>query len=34
VLVLDADGSVVRRATGAPRRADVLAALDDAIAGR
>ncbi|SHL48555.1 TlpA family protein disulfide reductase [Actinacidiphila paucisporea] len=31
VLVLDADGSVVRRASGAPRRADVIAALGAAL---
>ncbi|GGX95741.1 TlpA family protein disulfide reductase [Streptomyces fructofermentans] len=32
VLVLDADGRVVRRATGQPRRADVIAALGEAVA--
>ena len=32
VLVLDASGIVVRRASGAPRRADVLAALGAAVA--
>ncbi|WP_445399295.1 TlpA family protein disulfide reductase [Streptomyces sp. LE64] len=31
VLVLDAKGSVVRRATGQPRTADVLAALAEAL---
>ncbi|GAB2807647.1 thioredoxin family protein [Streptomyces chlorus] len=31
VLVLDADGSVVRRATGQPRKADVIAALGEAV---
>ena len=31
VLVLDGDGNVVRRATGVPRRADVIAALGEAI---
>ncbi|WP_328418248.1 thioredoxin family protein [Streptomyces violaceus] len=31
VLVLDADGRVVRRATGQPRKADVIAALGDAV---
>lgn len=31
VLVLDARGRVVRRATGAPREADVLAALGEAV---
>ncbi|MFF3906700.1 thioredoxin family protein [Streptomyces sp. NPDC001848] len=31
VLVLDADGRVVRRATGQPRRADVIAALGEAV---
>ncbi|MFF1695126.1 TlpA family protein disulfide reductase [Streptomyces sp. NPDC058257] len=31
VLVLDADGQVVRRATGQPRRADVIAALGEAV---
>lgn len=32
VLVLDADGRVVRRASGAPRKADIIAALGAAIA--
>ncbi|MGW7417054.1 TlpA family protein disulfide reductase [Streptomyces sp. NPDC054863] len=32
VLVLDADGRIVRRATGQPRRADVIAALGRAVA--
>jgi thiol-disulfide isomerase/thioredoxin len=32
VLVLDASGTVVRRASGAPRKADVLAALGAALA--
>ena len=32
VLVLDADGREVRRATGQPRRADVIAALGRAVA--
>lgn len=32
VLVLDADGRVVRRASGQPRRADVIAALGEAVA--
>jgi thiol-disulfide isomerase/thioredoxin len=32
VLVLDASGAVVRRASGAPRKADVLAALGAAVA--
>ncbi|MFI0980506.1 TlpA family protein disulfide reductase [Streptomyces sp. NPDC021093] len=32
VLVLDADGRIVRRATGQPRRADVIAALGHAVA--
>ncbi|MGP4048259.1 TlpA family protein disulfide reductase [Streptomyces sp. 2A115] len=32
VLVLDADGRVVRRATGQPRKADVIAALGEAVA--
>ncbi len=32
VLVLDADGAVVRRASGQPRKADVLAALGEAVA--
>ncbi|MDF3299335.1 TlpA family protein disulfide reductase [Streptomyces tropicalis] len=31
VLVLDADGREVRRATGQPRRADVIAALGEAV---
>jgi thiol-disulfide isomerase/thioredoxin len=31
VLVLDADGRIVRRATGLPRRADVIAALGEAV---
>nr|WP_241661309.1 thioredoxin family protein [Thermomonospora catenispora] len=31
VLVLDADGRVVRRAAGAPRKPDVIAALGEAI---
>ena len=31
VLVLDADGQVVRRASGAPRKADVISALGVAI---
>jgi thiol-disulfide isomerase/thioredoxin len=31
VLVLDADGRVVRRASGQPRRADVIAALGEAV---
>ena len=31
VLVLDADGAVVRRASGQPRRADVIAALGAAV---
>lgn len=31
VLVLDADGHVVRRATGQPRKADVVAALGEAV---
>ncbi|MER5193875.1 thioredoxin family protein [Streptomyces sp. NPDC002755] len=31
VLVLDADGRIVRRATGQPRKADVLAALGEAV---
>jgi thiol-disulfide isomerase/thioredoxin len=31
VLVLDRDGQVVRRATGVPRQADVVAALGEAI---
>ncbi|MFG2681434.1 TlpA family protein disulfide reductase [Streptomyces sp. NPDC048392] len=31
VLVLDADGRVVRRAVGQPRRADVIAALGEAV---
>ncbi len=32
VLVLDADGRLVRRASGQPRKVDVLAALGDAVA--
>ncbi|MEU6097033.1 thioredoxin family protein [Streptomyces sp. NPDC047079] len=31
VLVLDADGRIVRRATGRPRRVDVIAALGEAV---
>src|SRR5215469_6675391 len=31
VLVLDADGGVVRRASGQPRKADVIAAIGDAV---
>ncbi|MEN8654118.1 thioredoxin family protein [Streptomyces sp. 21So2-11] len=31
VLVLDAEGRIVRRAAGQPRRADVIAALGDAV---
>ncbi|MBC9729706.1 thioredoxin family protein [Streptomyces sp. TRM68367] len=31
VLILDADGQVVRRATGQPRKADVIAALGEAV---
>lgn len=31
VLVLDADGRIVRRATGAPRKVDVIAALGAAV---
>jgi thiol-disulfide isomerase/thioredoxin len=31
VLVLDADGRLVRRASGQPRKVDVLAALGDAV---
>lgn len=31
VLVLDADGAVVRRASGQPRKADVIAALGAAV---
>ncbi|MEV5597840.1 thioredoxin family protein [Streptomyces sp. NPDC052496] len=31
VLVLDRDGAVVRRAAGQPRKADVIAALGDAV---
>ncbi|MDI9833280.1 thioredoxin family protein [Streptomyces sp. KAU_LT] len=31
VLVLDVDGAVVRRATGQPRKADVIAALGEAV---
>ncbi|MET7613977.1 TlpA family protein disulfide reductase [Streptomyces seoulensis] len=34
VLVLDAGGAVVRRAQGQPRRADVIAALGEAVRGR
>jgi thiol-disulfide isomerase/thioredoxin len=33
VLVLDADGRVVRRAAGQPRTADVVAALGEAVGG-
>ncbi|MFD7699603.1 thioredoxin family protein [Streptomyces caelestis] len=33
VLVLDAAGRVVRRATGQPRKADVIAALGEAVRG-
>jgi thiol-disulfide isomerase/thioredoxin len=33
VLVLDADGRVVRRASGQPRKADVIAALGEAVGG-
>ena len=33
VLVLAADGAIVRRASGQPRKADVIGALGDAIAG-
>ncbi|MGW0613732.1 thioredoxin family protein [Streptomyces sp. NPDC002788] len=33
VLVLDADGRVVRRATGQPRKGDVIAALGEAVGG-
>ncbi|MFD5697064.1 TlpA family protein disulfide reductase [Streptomyces lasiicapitis] len=33
VLVLDADGRVVRRAAGQPRKADVIAALGAAMSG-
>lgn len=33
VLVLDADGRVVRRGTGPPRKADVIAALGAAVSG-
>ncbi|MGP4001097.1 TlpA family protein disulfide reductase [Streptomyces sp. 8N706] len=32
VLVLDADGRIVRRASGQPRKADVIAALGEAVA--
>lgn len=32
VLVLDMEGRVVRRATGQPRKADVIAALGEAVA--
>ena len=31
VLVLDADGAIVRRASGQPRKADVIAALGEVI---
>ena len=31
VLVLDADGRIVRRATGQPRKTDVIAALGEAV---
>ena len=31
VLVLDADGRIVRRASGLPRKADVIAALGEAV---
>lgn len=31
VLVLDADGRITRRATGQPRKADVIAALGEAV---
>ncbi|MFD4788010.1 TlpA family protein disulfide reductase [Streptomyces sp. NPDC058459] len=34
VLVLGPDGEVVRRAQGQPRRADVIAALGEAVGGR
>ncbi|WP_155059204.1 TlpA family protein disulfide reductase [Streptomyces blattellae] len=34
VLVLDADGHVVRRATGQPRKADVIAALGEVLGAR
>ncbi|MFJ3234992.1 TlpA family protein disulfide reductase [Streptomyces sp. NPDC086787] len=34
VLVLDADGRVVRRAAGQPRKADVIAALGEAVRRR
>ena len=33
VLVLDAAGRIVRRATGQPRKADVIAALGEAVRG-
>ena len=33
VLVLDAGGSIVRKAVGQPRKADVIAAIGDAIPG-
>ncbi|MFE1326454.1 TlpA family protein disulfide reductase [Streptomyces sp. NPDC058735] len=33
VLVLGSDGRIVRRATGQPRRADVIAALGEAVRG-
>ena len=32
VLVLDTEGRIVRRATGQPRKADVIAALGEAVA--
>lgn len=31
VLVLDADGGIVKRASGQPRKADIIAALGEAI---
>jgi hypothetical protein len=31
VLVLDANGRIVRRATGQPRKADIVAALGEAV---
>jgi hypothetical protein len=31
VLVLDGDGRIVRRASGAPRKVDVIAALGEAV---
>ncbi len=34
VLVLDAQGRIVRRATGQPRKADVIAALGEAVRDR